>query len=156
MGKGKPGEKAKLAPRTPEAVRAVRDTPSKSPGDKKTIDLTEQSLEVIFEHLAKRPHMLTGYGSFQCVWAYLKGLRHGLQFMGVDYTLRDYGTAAKSRGWDHRGASGIRRDFELHSLSDDEKASELVAVERDAYVRALKRLGKTLAEVKVPGESPYA
>jgi hypothetical protein len=77
--------------------------------------------------------------SFATVHAYLKGLTAGLRFAGIGYTWEDYHAASAARGWDARGNIGIVRDFATKGLSDEEMVVELIAVEADAYSRALAR-----------------
>jgi len=98
-------------------------------------------LEVL-DSLGKRPAMYVGRVSFDAVRAYLSGLSSGLKWAGIEYTWEEYLAAAESRGWNPRGSIGIERAFVEHELSDEKMVQELVAVEMDAYRRALARLGK--------------
>jgi hypothetical protein len=78
--------------------------------------------------------------SFATVKSYLSGLQEGCVLAGIEYTWDDYFAAAQNRGWDPRGNIGIVRDFRRKGLSDEEMARELIAVEANAYRRALERL----------------
>src|SRR5262245_28196809 len=96
------------------------------------IDLFE-----LLDSFAKRPQLYVGTVSFATVRAYLSGLEAGCSYAGVHYSREDYLAAAEARGWDPRGNIGILRDFSCKGLSDDAMARELIAVEMDAYRRAL-------------------
>jgi len=97
------------------------------------------TLPELLDNLAERPAMHTAIASLETVRAYLHGLAAGLEFAGTTYTWEDYLAAANARGWDPRGNIGIERDFREHNLTDDEMIRELVAVEREAYMRAANR-----------------
>jgi hypothetical protein len=77
--------------------------------------------------------------TFATVRSYLAGLAAGLRLAGVEWSWDDYHAAAQARGWDPTGNIGILRDFTRHGLSDEEMVRELIAVESDAYLRALAR-----------------
>jgi hypothetical protein len=81
--------------------------------------------------------MWVGTVTFIPVLNYLRGLRDGWSFSGIDYSWEHYLAAAESRGWDPRGNIGIERDFIREGLSDEEMARELIAVEIEAYRRAM-------------------
>jgi hypothetical protein len=90
------------------------------------------------EEFAKRPQMWVGTVTFIPVLNYLRGLRDGCEFAGIEYSWEHYLAAAESRGWDPRGNIGIERDFIRKGLSDEEMARELIAVEIEAYRRAME------------------
>lgn len=97
------------------------------------------SLPELMDCLSKRPQMFVFPVSFVTVEGYLHGLAAGLRFAGIAWTWDDYRAAAEARGWDPRGSIGIVTDFENKGLSDAEMVRELIAVEADAYARALAR-----------------
>lgn len=97
------------------------------------------SLPELLDCLAKRPQMFAHPVTFGTIQAYLCGLAAGLRFAGVEWSWDDYHAAAEERGWDPRGNIGILRDFTRKGLSDEEMVRELIAVEADAYLRALAR-----------------
>jgi hypothetical protein len=97
------------------------------------------SLSELMDFLAKHTQMYVHPVSFATVQSYLHGLSAGLQLAGVEYTWEEYRAAAEARGWDPRGNIGIVRDFTNKGLSDAEMVQELIAVEADAYTRALGR-----------------
>ncbi len=99
-------------------------------------------LTELLDSLALRPAMYAGGASFDTVRTFLSGLSVGLEWTGIRWTWDEYFAAAQARGWDPRGSTGIERDFREHGLSDEEMIMELVAVEKDAYARALQQLGK--------------
>jgi hypothetical protein len=99
-----------------------------------------QSLPKLLDSLVIRPWMFVAHPlSFVTVKSYFKGLAAGLQFAGIEYTWEEYHAAAESCGWDPRGNIGIERDFNRKGLSDEEMVREFIAVEVDAYTRALGR-----------------
>ncbi len=101
------------------------------------------NLPELLDSLAKRPQMHVAHPvSFATVKSYMLGLAEGLRRAGVEYSWDDYLAAAEARGWDPRGDIGIERDFTRRGLSDAEMARELIAVESDAYARALALANK--------------
>jgi hypothetical protein len=98
-------------------------------------------LPELLDCLAKRTHLFVDPVTFATVQGYFRGLSAGLRFAGVEYTWDEYHGAAEARGWDPRGNIGIVRDFTRRGLSDAEMVRELIAVETDAYMRALARTG---------------
>lgn len=97
------------------------------------------SLPELLDCLAKRPQMFVQPVSFATVQGYLHGLATGLRFAGISWIWDDYRAAAEARGWDARGHVGIVRDFTNKGLSDADMVRELIAVETDAYRRAMER-----------------
>lgn len=97
-------------------------------------------LPQLLDFFAKRPGMFVDPVCFATVNGYLRGLSAGLGIAGIEYTWEEYHAAAQARGWDPRGNIGIVRDFTSKGLSDEEMVGELIAVEVDAYSRALTRV----------------
>jgi hypothetical protein len=97
-------------------------------------------LPELLDGLAKCPHLFVHPVTFATVKSYLYGLAHGLRLAGIEITWDDYLAAAEARGWDPRGNIGIERDFTRNGLSDEEMVRELIAVESNAYARALARI----------------
>ena len=92
------------------------------------------------ESLAKRPQVYVSHPvCYTSVKSYLNGLAGGLAYANIAYTWDDYFAAAEARGWDPRGNIGIIRDFTKKGLTDELMVQELIAVETDAYARALAR-----------------
>ena len=100
------------------------------------------SLPELLDCLAKRPQMFVHPVCYSTVHSYLSGLAGGLRLAGFAWTWDDYHAAANARGWDPRGNIGILRDFTQKNLSDSEMVRELIAVETDAYARAMARITK--------------
>jgi hypothetical protein len=100
------------------------------------------SIPELFDHLAKHPQMFVSPVTISTVRSYLAGLAVGLRFAGIEWSWDDYHAAAKARGWDPTGNTGILRDFTCKGLSDAEMVLEFIAVEADAYARALARAQK--------------
>lgn len=94
------------------------------------------------ENMASRPGMYVQPVSFLTFRSYFHGLAAGLALAGIEYTWDEYFAAAQLRGWDPRGSIGIERDFSEKKLSDEEMVMELIAIETDAYRRALGRLAQ--------------
>ncbi len=101
-----------------------------------------ENLPELLDCLAKRPQMFVHPVMYSTVQAYFRGLAAGLRHAGIERTWDDYDAAANARGWDPRGNIGIVRDFTDKGLTDAEMVRELIAVETDAYARALARIGK--------------
>ncbi len=100
------------------------------------------SLPELLELLAKRPQMYVHPVSFATIQSYLRGLSAGCKLAGIEYSWEEYHAAAEARGWDPQGSIGIVRDFTRKALSDEDMVRELIAVEADAYSRALARARK--------------
>lgn len=98
-----------------------------------------ESLPELFDSLAKRPQLYIYPVDYSTMKGFLTGLAIGLRFAGNEWTWNDYLAAAEARGWDPRGDIGVLRDFVLKDLSDEEIVREVVAIEADAYARALAR-----------------
>lgn len=96
-------------------------------------------LPQLLDHLPKRPGMYVHPVSFDTVRAFLTGLSAGLMYAGIRYTPEEYMEAARARGWDPTGSTGIARDFARKGLSDAEKVRALIEVEVAAYKLALAR-----------------
>jgi hypothetical protein len=94
----------------------------------------------LLDSLAKRPAMYVGMVSFVTVRSFLHGLQSGCHLAGIEYSREDYFAAAQVRGWDPRSAIGIEYDFRRKGISDEMMIQEIIAVEIDAYRRALARL----------------
>ncbi len=94
----------------------------------------------LLDCLAKRPQIYLPSMSYERVRIFLFGLRIGCGIAGLMYTSEDYCAAARARGWDPRSNTGIDRDFTRKGISDEMMAQEFLAVEIDAYRRALARL----------------
>jgi len=89
--------------------------------------------------VAKRPGMYLGPLTYMSVWTFLFGLKTGYGLSGIEeYSSEHYLAAAESRGWNPRGNIGILRDFTRKGLSEEEMAHELIAVEIEAYQRAMQ------------------
>ncbi len=101
-----------------------------------------ENLSELLDCLAKRPQMLVRPVTFATVRGFLAGFAMGLRFTGIEWSWDDYHASAEARGWDPRGNIGIERDFTRKGLSDAEMVRELIAVEADAYMRALARANK--------------
>jgi len=101
-----------------------------------------ENLTELFDSLAKRPQMYVSRVSFDTIRAFLGGLAVGLRCAGFEWMLDDHHAAATTRGWDARGNIGIEREFIGQGLSDAEMVREFIAVEADAYRRAIARIGK--------------
>ena len=92
----------------------------------------------LLSEVAKRPQMWMGDCSFRTMKTYLCGLLQGCTFAGIEYSWDHYLAAAESRGWNARTALGIEYDLIRKGLSDEEMARELLAVEIEAYRRAME------------------
>ena len=92
----------------------------------------------LLDSLAKRPEMYVHPVSFYSIRTYLHGLAAGLKFAGIEYSWEDYHSAATVRGFDPRGSTGIKRDFDAKGLSDEAMILEYIAIEVGAYRRAVE------------------
>src|SRR5262249_50632281 len=88
--------------------------------------------------VAKRPQTFVGDCSFRMMKAYLCGLQQGCRLAGIEYSWDHYLAAAESRGWNARTCLGIEFDLIRKGMSDEEMAHELLAVEIEAYRRAMQ------------------
>lgn len=111
--------------------------------------LVERVVDHLF-HVALRPAMYAGRCSVDAIRTYLHGVQAGLRCAGREYDRSDYDAAAKSRGWDSPGPMGIEHQCIAKGLSEVETIREQIAVEADAYRRALARSSESDRPVETP------
>jgi hypothetical protein len=102
--------------------------------------------ERLFKHLdevALRPAMYVGRCTPEAITNYLFGLRSGLHVAQVKWTWKthDRVAAEQARGWTPLQPMGIAPECKSRGFSEKETVQELIAVEAEAYRRALARIG---------------